>query len=44
MIARNLPNKYGKQLFDTAIKTGLDALRTVTKKISHKADEAIHRK
>ena len=30
--ARNLPNKYGKQLLDTATKIGLDALETASKK------------
>ena len=31
--ARNLSNKYGKQLLTTATKTGLDALKTVSKKL-----------
>ena len=30
--ARNLPNKYEKQLLDTAIKVRLDALETASKK------------
>ena len=38
--ARNLSNKYGKQLLDTATKTGLDALKTASKKLVHKAAEA----
>ena len=38
--ARNLCNKYGKQLLRSAAKTGLDALITASKKVVHKADEA----
>ena len=38
--AWNLSNKYGKQLLDTATKTGLDALKTASKKLVHKAAEA----
>ena len=30
--ARNLSNKYGKQLLNTTTKTGLDALKTSSKK------------
>ena len=37
---RNLPTKYGRQLLGTATKTGLDALKIVTKKVIHKAAEA----
>ena len=37
--ARNLPNKYRKQLLDTATKTGLDALKTEFKKVFHKPAE-----
>ena len=33
-IHRNLSNKYGKKLLDTATKTRLDALKTVSKKAS----------
>ena len=36
---RNLSNKHGKQLFDTATKTGLHVLKTVSKKVVHKAAE-----
>ena len=36
---RNLSNKYGKQLLDTATKTGIDALKTASKKVAHKAPE-----
>ena len=36
----NLSNKYGKQLLDTATETGIDALKTATKKVTHKAAEA----
>ena len=39
-LARNLSNKYGKQLLDTAAKTGLDALKTASKKVVLKAAEA----
>ena len=38
--ARNLSNKYGTLLLDTATKTGLDVLKTVFKKAVHKAAEA----
>ena len=34
--ARNLSNKYGKQLLDTATKTRLDALKSTSKKYSIK--------
>ena len=37
---RNLSNKKGKQLFDIATKTGLNALKTASKKVVHKAAEA----
>ena len=32
-------NKYGKQLLDTATKTGPDALITTSKKVAQKATE-----
>ena len=35
--ARNLSNKYGKQFLDTAAETGLDALKTASKKVVHEA-------
>ena len=38
--ARNLSNKYGKQLLDAAAKTGLDTLKTASEKVIHKAAEA----
>ena len=38
--ARIVSSKYGKQLLDTATKTGLDALRIASKKVVHKASEA----
>ena len=38
--ARNLSNKYGVQVLDTATKTGLDALKTASKKVAHKATAA----
>ena len=37
---RQLSNKYGKQLLVTADKTGLDALKSSSKKVVHKAAEA----
>ena len=37
---RSLSTKYGEQLLDTAAKTELNALKTVSKKIVHKAAEA----
>ena len=40
LFARNLSNKYGKQLLDTATKTGLDALKVAFKKEVHKVAEA----
>ena len=39
--ARNLSNKYGKQLLDTATKTGLYAAKTASKKVVYKTAEAI---
>ena len=38
--ARNLSNKYEKKLMDTPAKTGLDDLKTASKKIVHKAAKA----
>ena len=38
--ARNLSNKCGKQLLDTATKTELDTLKITSKKEVHKAAEA----
>ena len=37
---RNLPDTYGKQLLDTATKTGIDALKTVSKKSVSRAAAA----
>ena len=37
--ARNLSKKYGKELSDTATKTGVDAIKTAPKKVVHKAAE-----
>ena len=36
----NLSNKYDRQVLDAATKTGLDPLKTTTKKVAHKAAEA----
>ena len=33
-------NKYGKQLLDTATKTGIGVLKTSSKNVTHKAAEA----
>ena len=38
--ARNLSKKYGKELLDTATKTGIDAAKAVPKKVVHKTAEA----
>ena len=38
--ARTLSNKNKKTIFDTATKTGLDNVKTVSKKVVHKTDEA----
>ena len=37
---RNLSNKYGKKSLDTATKTGLDALKTASRKVVHKSVKA----
>ena len=37
---RKLSSKYRIQLLDNATKTGLDALKSTTKKVAHKAAEA----
>ena len=37
---RNLSNKYRKQLLDAAVKTGIDTLKTASKKVDHEAVEA----
>ena len=39
--ARNLFNKYGKQLLDTVTKKGIDALKSASKKVVHKTAETI---
>ena len=38
--ARNLSNKFGKQLLDTATKTGLNTLKTSSKTVVDNAAEA----
>ena len=38
--ARNISNKYGNQLLDTATKTGLDDLKSTPKLVAHKTAEA----
>ena len=37
--ARNLSDKYGKKLLDTATNTGTDALKTASRKVVHKTAE-----
>ena len=39
---RNLCNKHWKHFVDTATKTGLDTLKTATKKGAHKTAETAH--
>ena len=36
---KNLSNKYENELLDIATKTGLDALKSASKKVFHKAAE-----
>ena len=38
--AKNLGNKYGKKLMDTATKTGMDAAKTASKRVVQKTAEA----
>ena len=38
--AKNLSNKYGKQLLDSATKSELNSLKSTSKKVVHKAAEA----
>ena len=40
-LSRNLSNKYRKILLDTAAKMGLDTVKPASKKVVHKAAEAI---
>ena len=40
LFARNLSSKYRKQLLDTATKTGINALKSASKKVVHKVAEA----
>ena len=39
LLARNLSNKYGKILLDTATKTRLDVVKTTFRKVVHKTTE-----
>ena len=41
LFTKNLSNKYGKQILDTAIGTALDNLKTAFKKAVHKEVAAI---
>ena len=41
---KKLSHKCGNQLLDTDTKSGLEALRTVTKKVCHKAAEEKQKK
>ena len=38
--ARNLRDRYGKKLIDTATKTGIDAAKTASKRVVQKTAEA----
>ena len=38
--AKKFGNKYGKKLMDTAIKTGIDAAKTTSKRVVQKTAEA----
>ena len=38
--ARSLYYKYGEKIFDTAAKTGLDALKAASRKLFNKAADA----
>ena len=38
--AKKCGNKYGKQLLDTATKTGIDAAKTASKRVVQKTAEA----
>ena len=38
--AKNVGNKYGKKLMDTATKTGIDAAKTTSKRVVKKTAEA----
>ena len=38
--ARKFGNKYGKELMDTATKTGIDAAKTASKRVVQKTAEA----
>ena len=39
--ARNVFDKYGKNVLGTATKTGADVLKIISKKVVHKSDKAI---
>ena len=38
--AKNIGNKYGKKLMDTATKTGMDAVKITSKRVIQKTAEA----
>ena len=38
--ARKFGDKYGKKLIDTATKTGIDAVKTTSKRVAQKTVEA----
>ena len=40
LLARNISIKYRKNLFDTAAKTGLEAVKNASKQLIHKIAEA----
>ena len=39
--AKKIGNKYGKKIMDTATKTGIDAVKTASKRVVQKTAEAI---
>ena len=40
LFAKNVGNKYGKKLMDTATKTGIDAAKIASKRVVQKTAEA----
>ena len=40
LFAKNFGNKYGKKLMDTTTKTGIDAVKTASKRVIQKTAEA----
>ena len=40
LLTKNLSNKFWEKFLDTATKAGVDALKTASKRLFHKATEA----